>query len=142
MSFIVKHEDFCLGIHISWTQGIKGQAIILKFVRCTHRIFLPFWYLFYYKSSVSQNEHINCIHHFRCGNYYDPAGHVFIWNTICFFFKQFSRLMHIFFTKTSVYVHIVHSVSLTSFVFLNSNIFDFRSLLKTGAFCLIWRHFE
>ena len=110
-----------------------------NFLSCTHKNSHLFRNVLYCNSSVSQNECIKWIHHFR----YDcPCGPTFILNSTINLFKQLGPFVKIFFTKTCFSVHITHSfVNFIWFVFLNHQRFHERPLFKPGAICLICHYF-
>ena len=72
----------------------KAKSSCTIFVCCTHKNSQLFKNVLYCYYSVSQNECINWIHHFRCA---DIWRSVFLLNTISTFFKQCSLFVNFFF---------------------------------------------
>ena len=106
------------GLALSWCKPMttdlrKGKVII--------RNSQLFRNALYCNSSVSSNEYINWIHHFRCDHHCGPVWSFFILNIISTFFKQLSPFINIFFAKTCFSIHIIHScVNFTLFELLFS----------------------
>ena len=96
-----------------WQLTIE-KARSYSFVCCTYRISKLFRNVLYCNSSLSQNEWINWIHHFRCAQHCEPAWPAFILDTILTFFKQFCLFSNIFWLKhvSSSYIsHILLKIS-------------------------------
>ena len=81
------------GLALSWWNPMTTDLRKGKVIMYNSQVFRN---VLYCNSSISQNEHINWIHHFRCAQHCGPAWFVFILNTILIFFNQFKRFVTLF----------------------------------------------